>query len=97
MGLGRKFWRMHCILYEQRKATEYSSVVPCCNEAECITKNIPFSVGKYEGWICKIPKIETVKDKRKQIRKRKAKHDVAEEKRKKEKFLKIKLLNLFSC
>jgi hypothetical protein len=85
MGLGRKFWRMHCILYEQRKATEYSSVVPCCNEAECITKNIPFSVGKYEGWICKIPKIESVKDKRKQIRKRKAKHDVAEEKRKKKK------------
>ena len=67
-------------LLEQRKQNEFDTVIPCCIDPNCIKKNLRFSCGPYEGWICKRPKL---KNPRKQLRERKRKHDESEKRMKK--------------
>ena len=56
------------------------SLIQLFHVVQCIKKNLRFSCGPYEGWICKRPKL---KNPRKQLRERKRKHDESEKSLKK--------------
>ena len=64
-------------LFENRKK-EYLSVIPCCQNESCIKKNIKFESGKYSGWICK-RKRGSLLNQKEEKKKRKAQHDIAQE------------------
>ena len=62
----------------QKWKKEYSSVIPCCKNESCIKKNLKFESGKYSGWICK-RKRGSLLNQKEEKKKRKAQHDIAQE------------------